>query len=129
LLCASRQFDRPVIIAMAVVRMMQPSVDEVVDVIAVGYGFVSAGRPMRVRAPALGCATRRIGVADLDSMLVDVAFVHVVQMAVVQVIDMAMMANSRVSAAWTMLVGVIRMMRLSAGRHGLLLSRESEWPW
>jgi hypothetical protein len=61
-------------------------------------------------------------VANLDSMFVDVIRMYVMQMAVVEVIDMATMAHGRVAAAWTMLVGVIRMMRLSAARHGLLLS-------
>jgi hypothetical protein len=114
---------------MAIMWMMQPPVDEVVDVITVGNAFVSAGRPMRVRTPGFGCATRGVGVANLDSVLVNMPLVHVMQMAVVEVIDMAIMAHSRVPTAWTMLVGVIRMMRLVAGRHGLLLSRESEWPW
>jgi hypothetical protein len=114
---------------MAIMWMVQPPVDEVVDVITVGNAFVSAGRPMRVRTPGFGCAARRICVADLESMLVNMTLMHVVQMTIVKVVHVALMAHSRVPAAWTMLVGMIRMMRLVAGRHGLLLSRESEWPW
>jgi hypothetical protein len=106
-----------VIIAMAVMRVMQPSVHEVINMIAVGYGFVSAVWPVRVRAPGLGRAVRRVGVADLDSMLVDMILMHVMQMAVVEVIDMTTMAHSRVPAVRTVLMSVIRMMRIVAGGH------------
>jgi hypothetical protein len=116
--CSSRQFYRPVIIAMAIMWVMQPTAHEVIDVIAVRHAFVSAARPMRVRAPGFGRAPRGIGVADLDDVFVDMILVHVMQMTVVEVIDVAMMAHGRVSAARTMLVSVIRMMRLVAEGHG-----------
>jgi hypothetical protein len=35
---------RPVIVAMTAMRMMQPSVHKVINVIAMRYGFVSANR-------------------------------------------------------------------------------------
>ena len=113
----SRQFHRPVIIAMAIMRVMQPSVHEVIDVITVRHAFVSAAQPMRVRAPGVGRAARRIGVADLNNMFVDMIPMHVVQMTIVEVIDMALMAHSRVSTLRTMLMGVIRMMPLVAEGH------------
>jgi hypothetical protein len=116
--CWSRQFYRPMIIAMAIVWVMQPAVYEVIHVITVGHAFVSAARPMRMRAPGVGRATRGVGVADLDNMFVDVIPMHVMQMTIVEVIDMAMMAHSRVSTARTMLVSVIGMMLLVAEGHG-----------
>jgi hypothetical protein len=114
----SRQFHRPVIIAMAIMWKMQPTAHEVVDVITVGHAFVSAARPMCMRALGVGRATRGIGVADLDNVFVDMILMHVMQMTIVEVIDMAMMAHSRVSTARAMLVCVIRMMLLVAGGHG-----------
>jgi hypothetical protein len=114
----SRQFYRPMIIAMAIMWVMQPTVHEVIDVITVGHAFVSAARPMRVRAPGVGRAARGVGIANLNNMFVDVVRMHVMQMTIVEVIDMAMMAHSRVPAARTMLMSVIRMMLLVAEGHG-----------
>ena len=114
----SRQFYRPVIIAMAIMWVMQSTAHEVIDVITVGHAFVSAARPMRVKAPGVGRATRGIGVADLDNMFVNMIPMHVMQVTIVKIIDMAMMAHSRVSTARTMLVSVIRMMLLVAEGHG-----------
>lgn len=53
---ASHQFYRSMIVAMAIMRVMQPSVYEVIDVITVGHAFVSAARPVRVFAPGVGGA-------------------------------------------------------------------------
>jgi len=105
------------IIAMSVVWVVQPAVHEVIDVITVGYAFMSAVWPMRVRAPGVRRAARGIGLAHFDNMFVDMIFMNVMQMTIVEVIDMAMMAHSRVSTARTMLMSVIRMMLLVAGRH------------
>jgi hypothetical protein len=106
------------VIAMAIMRVMQSIVHKVVDVITMRYGFVSAARTMRVRAPGLGRATRGVGIANLDNMFVDMIFMHVMQMTIVQIIDMVVMAYSRVPTVGTMLMCVIRMMPLGAGGHG-----------
>jgi hypothetical protein len=73
---------------------------------------------MRVRAPGVGRAAQWIGVADLDDMFVNVIPMHMMQMTIVEVIDMAVMAHSCVSATRTMFMSVIRMMLLVAGGHG-----------
>jgi hypothetical protein len=106
---------------MAIMRVMQSTVHKVIDVITVRYGFVSAARTMRVRAPVLGRAAQGVGIANLDHMFVDMISMHVMQMTIVQIIYMAVMAHSRVSTARTMLMCVIRMMPLGAGGHGLLI--------
>jgi hypothetical protein len=106
-----------VIIAMPVMWVMQPSLHEIIDVITVGHPIVSAARPMRVRASGVGRAAQGIGVADLDNVFVDMIPMHVMQMTIMEVIDMAVMAHSRVSTVRTMLMGVIRMMRLVAEGH------------
>jgi hypothetical protein len=111
----SARLQRAVVIAMTIMRVMQSSVYEVIDVVAVGHGFVSAARPMRMRAPGLGRAACRVRGADLDDMEVDVVPMHVVQAAIVQIVDMAVVAHSGVPAARTMLMCMIGMMRFGAG--------------
>jgi hypothetical protein len=88
----SRQFYRPMIIAMAVMWVMQPSVHKVIDVITVRHLFVSAAQTMRMRAPGLKRAAHGVGIANLDNMFVDMIFMHVMQMTIVQIIDMVVMA-------------------------------------
>jgi hypothetical protein len=106
------------VIAMAIMGVMQPSVHKVIDVITVRHAFVSAARTMRMRAPGLGRTAQRVGVANFDHVFVDVISMHVMQMTIVQIVDMAVMAHSRVPTVRTMLMCVIMMTRLSAGSHG-----------
>ena len=113
---------RSVVIAMAIMWVMQPSVHKVIDVIAVWHLFVSAARTMRMRAPGLGRAAHGVGIANLYNMFVDMIFMHVMQMTIVQIIDMVVMAYSRMPTVGAMLMYVIRMMPLGAGGHeGLLI--------
>ena len=107
-----------VVIAMAIMWVMQPSVHKVIDVITVRHMFVSAARTMGMRAPGLGRAAHGVGIANLYNMFVDMIFMHVMQMTTVQIIDMVVMAYSRVPTVGTMLMCVIRMMPLGAGSHG-----------
>ena len=53
-------------------------------------------------------------------MLVDMILVHVVEMAIVKIVHMTIMANRRVAAVRAMLMGVVRMVLLGAGGHGVL---------
>jgi hypothetical protein len=55
-------------------------------------------------------------------MFVHVILVHMVKMAVVKIVHMAVMANRGVPAFRTMLMSVIGMMLLGAGRHDRVLS-------
>lgn len=109
------QFDPAVIIAMVTVRMMEDSVDQVVEVIAVWNGFVSAPwsvcMPRRVACCHRTDAAVRVGGTDFDTMFVVVnalAFdlMRVMQMAVVQVVDMTVMSNRDMPAAFAVLVRV-----------------------
>jgi hypothetical protein len=113
---------------MIAVRMMQPSAHEVIDVITMGHGFVSTGWAMLVRAASLRRALDRIGGVDRDGVLVDMIFVRVMEVAVVEIIDVAFMADRRMPAVGTVLVGVVRMMLLDAGGHDvfILLGLRSE---
>jgi hypothetical protein len=97
---------RAVIVAMVAMRMMQPAIDQIVKMVAMGDRFMAAAGSVGVPAAArFGSAVHGVRVADLDHMLVDVAFMRVMQMAVLQVIDMIPMANGNVSAVRAMLMG------------------------
>jgi hypothetical protein len=52
-------------------------------------------------------------------MFVDVILVHVVEMAIMKIVHMAVMANRRVPAVRAMLMGVVGMVILSANGHDL----------
>ena len=109
------------IVAVIAVRMVQASVHEIVDMITVRHGFVSAVPAMLVRAASLRSAGHRVCRADRNDMLVNMVTVHMVQMAIVQIIDMAVMANRRMPTARAMRMDVIGMVLLGAGGHGYLL--------
>src|SRR6266404_6496081 len=96
----SAQRYRPVVIAMAIMWVMQPAVHKVVDVITVRHLFVSAARTMRLRAPGFGRTAQRVGIAHLDNMFVDMISMHMMQMTVVQIIDMVLMVAQPCAHSW-----------------------------
>lgn len=77
-----------VIIAVAVVRVVQVTVDEIVDVIAVRNCFMTAAGPMNMVRSVTGAAMAprtgsRIGRIDIERMLLDTASARLmVQMAI-----------------------------------------------
>ena len=94
---------------MPIVRMVQTAVDQIVGMVAVRDGLVTATGTMNVGAGLpIGAAIRVLG-ADCDHVLVDVIAMRVMQVAVVQVIDVSIVTNGSVAAARAMLVGVIGM--------------------
>jgi hypothetical protein len=75
-----------------------------------------------------GRAVQGICGVDRDGMFVHVIPVHMVKMAVVKVIHMAVMANRGVPAFRAMIMSVIGMMLLGAGRHDRVLpSSVTSW--
>ena len=54
---------------------------------------------------------------DRDDMFVDVILMHMVEMAVVKIVHMAVMANRRVPTVRAMLMGVVGMVLLGASGH------------
>ena len=103
---------------MVAVRMMQVAVDDVIGVVAMRDGGVPAVRGMDVaRGLFRGSVTRRaggrIGGGDGDDVLVHMPAVTVVQVAVIQVVGVAVMHDGEVAAA-----GAVRM-RVGAGMFGV----------
>src|SRR5690606_27179554 len=98
--------------AVVAVWVMQVAVDDVVDVIAVGYRLVAAARAVDVIG-RVGAAVVARGAGggilriDIEPVLVHVVAVRVVQVTVVHVVDVVVVANRRVPAARAVLVVVI----------------------
>jgi len=79
---------------MVAMRMVQMTIDEVIDVIAMRDGFVPASRPMHVpRCMAGTLMLRRAHIRvlrrNLDGVLIHVARVHVVQMTVMKIVHIS----------------------------------------
>jgi hypothetical protein len=107
------------VVAMITMRMMQPSIHEVIDVVPMGHGFVPASRAMLVRAGRLRRAMYGIDRVDCNCMLINVILVRVMQMAIMKIIDMVIMPDRCMPAVGTMHVAMIAMMLLGAGSHCL----------
>jgi hypothetical protein len=100
-----------VIVAVTVVRVMEVSADEVIDVVAVRYALVPAIRAVRVRRLVRAAGVRRRAAREVltalgDQVLVDVVAVDVMQVSVVQVIDVPLVLDGRMAAARAVLVRV-----------------------
>jgi len=97
-----------VIITVILVRVVEASVDEVVGVLAVRYRLVAAVRAMHVLA-AIVLAVAVVGelVIDRQRVLINVVAVRLVQVAVVNEVDVAIVDDRRVATAWAMDVVVI----------------------
>ena len=96
---------------MIAMLVMQMAGNDVVNVVSVRDGLMTAGGAVFVTllvgiAAVIRCTAVRVAVADTDAVLVDVIVVDVMKMAVVQVIDVAVMFDSGVAAMRSMSVGV-----------------------
>jgi hypothetical protein len=118
---ALHHLHRPVIIAVVAVRMMEPAVHEVIGVITVRDSLMSAARTVNMPALVRGgrLATIRIGGVHRQRVLVVMPVMRVMQMAVVQEINMAVVLDGGVTATGSVLVIVIRVGVMMLG-HGAL---------
>jgi hypothetical protein len=110
-----------VVVAVAPVGVMEVTVDEVVDVVAVGDRGVAAALAVDVvgavaRAVVVGGAGRGVLCVGLDAALVDVALVAVVEVAAVDVVDVADVADRHVAAARPVDVVVVEVGVVGHGR-------------
>jgi hypothetical protein len=95
----SRRLQRPVIVAMAIVGMVQVAIDQIIDVITVRHRFVAAAGAVHMAARQVGDAAIRIGRGYRHHMFIDMIAMRVVQVPIVQIIDMAIVAHGGVAAA------------------------------
>ena len=111
------------VVAVVAVLVMQTAVDNVVDVIAVRYCFVAATFAVNVAVAGVNrMAAVRIGFIDAQCMLVVVTVVLMVQVAVVQIINVAFVFDGSVAAVCA--VDVVMMFVGFAGHFSLLMFSE-----
>jgi dihydrodipicolinate synthase/N-acetylneuraminate lyase len=94
-----------VVVAVTVVPVVQPPVNEVVGVVAVRHGLVRAARV--VAATIRGGAGRRVRLVHGNHMLVVVVAVNRVEMPVVQVVVVVAVRDTQVAARLAVDVGVV----------------------
>ena len=108
-------FDH-VLVDMTLMRVVEMIVVQIVDMSAVAHrrmaaaGAVHVARIVTAAGVARGAAVGVVA-GDLDDMLVDMTFVRMVEVPVVQIVDVAGMTHGGVAASRTMLVRVVAMLR------------------
>lgn len=110
------------VIAMPRVLVVQMPVHQIVDVIPVRHGRMAATRAMHMAgvvagARVPGSAGGRIRGVDVDAVLVIMPVMGVVQVAVVQVIHVAVVPHGQMSAAGAV---HMRMIVVNVMGHGLV---------
>jgi hypothetical protein len=115
---------------MAAVRMMQVTIDEIIDVVAVWDGGMSAIGTMDVVGRVAAATVRRraggrMGAVDRQFVLFDGAVgAGMMQVTLVQVVEVSLVFDRGMPAIGTVLVRVAGMF---GGGHGMFLSGENEW--
>lgn len=102
---------------MVTVRMVQSTVYKIVDVVTMRHLFMSAVWTMCVGAVDFRRAFYGIRRVDGDGMFVNVILVHMVEMAVVKIIHVAIMQNCSVPAIRAMLMRVVVVVFLGTCGH------------
>jgi hypothetical protein len=96
---------------------------QVIDVVPVGYGLVPTVCTMNMRLIMTRTVVAwrtlvRIGRVDLDAMIVHQIAVRMVQVAIVKIVNMAIVLDSRMATVWAVLVAVSTGMLPMSLRHG-----------
>ncbi len=97
---------------MSFVEVVEVAIDEVIDMVTVGDGFVTAAGAVNMVSGMAGAGVAAgagggIGGGDFESVLVEVAFMGMVEVTIVKVIDVAVVNDGGVAAAGAMHMGVI----------------------
>ncbi len=89
------------IVAVPFMRMMKMSIYQIINVIAMGNGFVSAFLSMNV--PVIMTAAV-VATATIQAVLVDMISMLMMKMTIMEIVDMIAMRHGSVSACTRMLV-------------------------
>ena len=113
--------QRTVIVAVIAVGMVEASVDQVIKVVPMRNRLMAAARAMPMclimsGSTMLWVAPIRICGANFNHVFISAPLFHMLQMAVVEIINVILMLNGNMAAARTM------HMRLIGGGHGASLS-------
>ncbi len=107
---------------MIAMRMMKPSIHQIINVIAMRNGSVAAIGAMHMPRRAFGRgktgrALVRIGGIDRNLVLVHMVAMRMMQMAVVKIIHVSLVLHGRMAAARTVDVRMIRVSRTGMFAH------------
>lgn len=116
---------------MAVVRMMQMAVDQIVDMIAVRHRRVPAICAVCVAAfmcaaIVLRSAAVRVAPTRRDAMVIDVIVVHMVHVTIMEIIGVPVVAYCCVTAVWTVGMAVSFMLYASRRCHAKASNADHE---
>ncbi len=108
---------------MVAVRMMEVAGNAVVGVIAVRNCLMAAIGAMDMAGLMLAASVIRgapIGIVagDIYYMLINVIFMRMVKVTIVQIVDVAAVSNCGVAAPRSVLVSMVGMVGCGAGSHG-----------
>ncbi|XSC47640.1 hypothetical protein ACF1BQ_020745 [Bradyrhizobium sp. RDT10] len=111
------------VIAVVTMGVMQMTIDQIVRVVAVRDSLVATARPVTVRsvvstATMIWRATVWIRGAYRKRVLVHMILVWVMQMSIMKIVDVAIVTNSDVAAAGSVLMRVIGVNRMIVRGHG-----------
>jgi len=120
------QCQRAVVVAVVTVREVQVAIDQIIHMVTVRHHFMPAAGTVDMAGIVTGTVVLRgtgdgIGCADGNHMLVNVPVMREVQMTIVQIINMPLMTYGCMPTVGTMLVGMIGVLEMGAGGHGMFL--------
>ena len=118
-------WQRPVVVAVSVMRMMQSAIHQIIHVVAVRNGGVAAvGAVNMLPVVAFGSqrAFVRIDIADRNDVFIHVIAVWMVQMAVMEIIHVPFVHDGDVPAILAVDVGMVRVRFAGMGFIHRLLS-------
>lgn len=107
------------VVAMIAVSMMQAAIDQVIHMIAVRHFWMSAVVMAAVTGD--GMATVGIGRRHGDHMFVIVSFMCMMKMTLVEIVDMSVMLNTKVSTMLAVYVCMVGMHLVTHFENSLLV--------
>lgn len=113
-LLASHQLNRAMVIAMAIVGIVQVTINEIAYVVSMGNCFMPTARSMDMvsimtRAVMAVSTCIWIHIGHLDYVLIDMITMGMVKMPIMEIVDVVAVLDGCVTTVWTMDVIVILM--------------------
>lgn len=112
---STQYVDRTMIVAMIAMRVMQMAVNQIIDVVPMGYRFMTTSWAVYMSgfmtiALMAWCALVRCGVGNLNHMFVDMILVRMMQMTIMKIVDMAIVVYGCMPAVGAVLMFVVWML-------------------
>ena len=116
------------IVAMVAMRMMEPTTDEIVDMVAMRNRLVPAAGSMDMAGLVTFVAIRRrapdgVSGGHFNNVLIDLVPLLAVQMSVMEVVDVAAVFHREVTALRAVMMRMLGMREMVMDRHGIFSFR------